>query len=260
MNEPIDEIRFLSSSESRVRILDELHGEERVEKADLRERLDCTRTTIGRHLDALEDRGYIAYDPATNEYDATARGTVVATELAAVVETMATADRLGPFLEGVPEGALDLELGHLADAEIVSADPHDPYAPVNHHVEAVREASRFRCLLPSTGLNQMREVTEGTTEGDECAVIFERDILESILSDEGYEREMMKMDESERFEIAIYDGEIPYFLGIYDEMVHVGVEDDEGIPQALLESDADVVREWAEDTYASYREESTPFD
>lgn len=260
MEEAIDELEFLTASRSRTQLLRTLAADGRLPKADLHRRIDASRTTVGRHLNALEERGYIAYDPATNEYEATARGTAVAGELSAVLERMGIADRLGRFLERVPEGTLDLDVVHLAGAEIVHADPHDPYAPVNHHVEAVRAAASFRCLLPSTGLNQMREVTDSMDDRTNYTVVFEREILDAIRSDERYQRELTRMRESEGFEMAVYDGEIPYFLGIYDDVVQIGVEDAEGIPQALLESDSEAVREWAEETYASYRSESTSFD
>ena len=40
-------------------------------------------------------------------------------------------------------------------------------------------------------------------------------------------------------------------------MVNLRLADDEGSPIALIESDADAVREWAESTFERYWEEGT---
>lgn len=260
MEETIGEIQFLTASNARAKLLRTLGVDGRLSKDDLYRRVDASRTTIGRHLDALEERGYIAHDPATNEYEATARGTAVARELSSVLETTSIADQLTRLLQWIPDKDLDFELRHLADAKFVFSERHDPYAPVNHHVETVQKASRFRCLLPSTGRSQMHRMRESRAREEEYAIVVERDILETMLSDERYERELLKMEESERFEISAYDGDIPYFLGIYDDAIHVGVEDDKGMLQALLESESPPIREWGEKTYESYRRRSTPLD
>jgi len=51
----------------------------------------------------------------------------------------------------------------------------------------------------------------------------------------------------------VHDGPVPFFPGLYDDRVQVGVGDDEGSSRALVESRDEAVREWAEDTYAAYR-------
>jgi hypothetical protein len=64
---------------------------------------------------------------------------------------------------------------------------------------------------------------------------------------------------TDRFDLSVYDGEVPYYLGVLDETVQIGVEDENGMPRALLETDVEGLGEWASDTYAQYRERSTPF-
>ena len=55
----------------------------------------------------------------------------------------------------------------------------------------------------------------------------------------------------------VYEGSFPFILGLFDETVVIGTSRD-GLPQAMIESDAPMVREWAEETYAEYRRSATP--
>ena len=51
---------------------------------------------------------------------------------------------------------------------------------------------------------------------------------------------------------------VPFFLGLADERAtQIGVEDDEGMPRALFETEAEAAREWADALFVDYRESST---
>lgn len=60
-----------------------------------------------------------------------------------------------------------------------------------------------------------------------------------------------------RYQLFEFDGEIPYFIGILDDAVQIGV-DEAGKPRALLESEHPEVRTWAENTIEEYKEEAEP--
>jgi hypothetical protein len=65
------------------------------------------------------------------------------------------------------------------------------------------------------------------------------------------------MVDTGRFEVHVHDGDIPYYLGILDDTVQMGVNED-GEPRGLLETDSEEVREWAENRYESYKQEAEP--
>lgn len=52
---------------------------------------------------------------------------------------------------------------------------------------------------------------------------------------------------------------VEFDLGLCDDCVQIGVEDANGMPRALVETGADEVREWAQQTYERYLERSAPF-
>lgn len=260
MDDALDEVGFLTSSPVRARMLQMLDDADWLSKADLQRRTDASRTTIGRHLNTLESHGYVSYEPSKTEYEITARGAVVAAELSTVATTMHTVGRLREFLQWLPDGALDLDLQYLAGAEVIYADQYDPYAPVNHHIDEMRDTTTFRCLLPSTGVNQLRELVECITDERTYEIAFSSDVADTVRSNDRYERVLADLIESDSVSLFVYGGEIEYFLGIYDDLVHIGVEDERGLPQALLESEADVVMDWAEDSYAEHREAFSPLE
>ncbi|PSP65825.1 winged helix-turn-helix domain-containing protein, partial [Halobacteriales archaeon QH_8_64_26] len=84
-------------------------------------------------------------------------------------------------------------------------------------------------------------------------------VVETLRSDPNYTEPCEAMLGTGRFELSVYDGEVPYYLGLLDETIQVGVKDEAGVPRALLETDAGSVGEWATDTYDRYRDRSTPF-
>lgn len=68
----IEEIGFLGSA-TRIRLLSALGASEPVEKDELRDRFDVSRTTLKRNLDDLCDRGWVC-EEGSSEYRLTASG------------------------------------------------------------------------------------------------------------------------------------------------------------------------------------------
>ncbi len=249
----ISEIAFLARSNARVRIFGELQEELSIEKHELKSRLDVSRTTIQRNLDALEERGWITHDPSSNEYAITTLGEVVATDFFTLVETMETTEGLAVFTKWLPAGSIDLDLHTLSDAEVVLSEPHDPYAPANYHANRMERAERFRALLPASGLNQLEIARDLVVEeGREHRFIVDSGVAETFESEPHYARLIKEMAATDRFGLTVADRPVPYFLGIYDEVIHVGLEDDDGLPRALLETGSQAVFEWAEEVYEKY--------
>ncbi|WP_135852524.1 helix-turn-helix transcriptional regulator [Halorussus salinus] len=232
--------------------------EEPTNKRELVERLDCSRSTVDRSVRELESYDLVAYDEG--QYRATTFGRLAAAEYRRFERRLTTIHRLKPALEWLPVEEFDLDLGCLADATVVVSTPEDPYAPANYHADAVAESDRFRGLLPAVGLNQMETATEAVGDGQRQTLVVEREVAEKLREKPHYAEKVEELLASGDVGLFVYDGPIPYFLGIYDEVVHVGVEDDDGIPRALVESDAPELREWAESTYADYRRTAREFD
>lgn len=262
-HQAIEEIDFLANSASRVRILEILREADsgRVEKDTFRDRLDCSRTTIGRNLNALEERGFIERDH--DDVTITRGGEFVADDFFQLVETVAATQTLEPFLEWAPPDAFDpAVLRRLADATMIVATQTNPYAPEDAHVERMEVTETQRFVLPVVGERGMEASFEMLQTNDNVSVelIVGPEIAELFDSHPRYRRKMQRVLRTGQVEVLRSDDAIPYFLGLYDETVHLSVVDDEGRPRALLETEDDGVRTWAEDRYREYRQAADPLE
>jgi predicted transcriptional regulator len=253
----IEEITFLSGSRTRFHALRALYEADGLTKGELRDRLDGSRTTVGRNLDALCERGLVAKNGSG--YTITRTGETITADFSDLVGTVAIANRLEPLLRWLPE-EFDVDLRQLVGAELILAEEANPYAPVNRHVEALKRAEDVRLFIGVTGqhaweIAHRRVVDEGATHE---YVVGSR-VVETLRSDPNYTDPCEAMLGTGRFELSVYDSEVPYYLGLLDETIQIGVEDEEGMPRALVETDIDGVGKWANDTYNKYRDRSTPF-
>ncbi|ADB59313.1 hypothetical protein Htur_0413 [Haloterrigena turkmenica DSM 5511] len=255
--EPVAVVNFLTQSPVRIAILDRLDETDRLSKTELRDEFDVSRVTVQRNLDALEDRDLIRSH--VHEYEIRPLGELVADELDATIDTIAFAERIRPFLRWFPETALEFDVRALADATVVVSDSTDPYAPVNRHIEAIERADRFRCLLPAIGLPALTVAHERVVEHDQRQEIICSPALESTVRSEPEYRDLVAdITSHDDCTMRVADSELTYYLGLFEEVVQIGVEDDDGIPRALVETEASEIRTWATRTYDCYRERSEP--
>lgn len=255
--EAIDQIEFLARSETRVRALEVLDEAGPATQHECRERLDASRSTVARTLSGLEDRGWIEQRGRT--YRLTPAGTIVADAFLDLVDTIDATEELSTFLRYFPDSEFDLDLADLRTASITPSTESDPYAPANHQTELVREADSFRGMLPAIEIEGSRMIHRRCLEGDlDIETIASPSVAETITDGE-YARLYSEMVASGAHTVLVADSELPFYLGLTDDgRTHVGVDDDEGFPRALLVSDSEAVREWAESVYADWRECATP--
>ncbi|WP_256686849.1 helix-turn-helix transcriptional regulator [Halococcus qingdaonensis] len=253
----IDTIELLARSEHRVRILDLLCENGTLEKHVLGDRIDASRTTIGRNLDALEEQGWISRTNGTCTI--TRQGKLVAEAFADLVSEVELTDKLRSFMRWVPDDTLDLDLSLLAESKITLAQPGDPYAMINKQVQLIKETEWYRVVLPFTGLHATEAANEQIVgNGAEGELVVEPDIADLYCSAQEYAELLREMVATERLELFAYDGTLPYSLGVFDDTVQIVVaEDDE--PRALLETTNETVREWALERYRSYKRHADGF-
>lgn len=251
--DPLDAVAFLARAPNRAALLDALRRDGPLDRRALRDRFDAARTTLGRNLDALEERGWVTTDDGG--YAVTPAGAAVADDFAALRDTAEAAGRLQPALEWLTADAFPATLDAFADAAVVTADGGDPYAPVNRHVAALRSAERVRCLLPVVGLNALDAARERVRAGEsEHELVVDSTVADVLRSDPSYAPGVEELAASDRVAVHVCDDDVPFYLGVLDDLVQVGVSDDDGVPRALVETDDAAARAWAAETYRSYRD------
>lgn len=253
----VDDIAFLAGSEPRVAVLSALFHEGKLEKDELVERVDAARVTVNRNLDRLSDRGLVT--SSGRVWRLTPLGAFLAEDFLTAVETAGTAEGLAPVLSRLPPAAFDLDPRALSGARVTASTAAHPYAPVERHGETVMAADRARLLLPAVSPRLMDESSEqlqnGTLEMELVVSASVAATFRSKLADR-----LIELRSTGNFEVYETDETVPFYLGLVDGGVQIGVSDDDGIPRAIAESDADRVRSWGESTYESYRTAAEPWD
>lgn len=249
--ETIEQISFLARSTTRVAMLERLWRTGPTTRSAFRDHVEASRSTVTRSLAAMEERNWIEQRGQT--YRLTPIGEVLAREFLETVDSLAAARSLSPFLEWFPYAEVELDVEHLRDAEVVVTDPSDPYAPGRKQTEFLEAASTFWGLFPSIDIEGTRFVHDRIVEGDlEAELIVTTGVEETITAGE-YASLFREQLATGQLTVYVSDGDLPFYLGIGDGAVQIGVEDDDGFPRALLETDADQVTEWAESVYREHR-------
>lgn len=254
-----EELAFLTRSSTRARLLQMVAQDGPLQHHELRRRFECDRTTLQRNITALTEHGWVT---RTNDtYRITEPGALLAAGLGDCVATTRTALELQPILRWTPDDAFDFDTELLADAEVAVADGADPDRAVTKHLEVLRTAARFRGFIPAIGRHALEVVWRRVTNNDgDFAVVMPRPSLERLEPDSKYAAMFADLVASDRIDIRVFDGEIPYYLGLFEDVVQIGVKDDEGMRRALLETERDEVRRWAEDAYREYERRAAVLD
>ena len=254
----IEQIEFLARSGIRARLLEILHQRREISRDQLREEFEASRVTVQRNLNSLVDRGWVKN--TNHVYSIAPCGDLVAEGFNECHQKVRAADRLQPFLRWISTEDLDLDLSHLSDATVFATTKSDPYSPVNRHVETLRTATRVQAMLPSVGRDAAELTSRRAKDGAAEYELVVTEGCEKVLrEDEKYARYIDEAVETAHFSVSVFEGEIPYYLGILDGTVQIGVEDDDGIPRALVESKSAHVREWADETISSYLDGARTF-
>ncbi|WP_152421715.1 helix-turn-helix transcriptional regulator [Halogeometricum pallidum] len=251
----LDDVRFVSQSSARVRLLLRLVEGGPMNRCELRDGVDASRTTVSRNLDALVDRGWIEENDAL--YRVTPGGELLAAGLESFLSTVETVDRLDPFFEWFPTDDVDLPSEWLADADVYPSTPSDPYAPIDRHVERLEVAAELRCLLPATGVRPMRAIGR-ELDGFDHELVVSPSVGETIRSEQKYLDVMGELRQRGRIDFYVSDRPVPLYVGLFENDVQLGVGDGDGVPRALVETADERVRRWAEETYDSYRAGAEP--
>lgn len=256
MNPSDDDIAFLANSENRVALLrcltDGPHARD-----GLITKVDVSRVTLGRILEELDERNWITQKGQV--CNITALGAWVLEEYQTFSEMMAAERALREVFQWFPEEEYGFHISELADAKITAVSRANASAPLSQHVRLFEDGGQFwsfsfaitRLFLESCWRHVMNEAI--TFEW-----VFTTQVLDVLKNDRELSRHSREMLDSGRVEYRHFEGEIPYIVLGSERMVNLRLADDEGSPTALIESDANAVREWAESTFEHYWHEGTP--
>jgi predicted transcriptional regulator len=231
--------------------------DEPLDRREIEARLGVSRATSHRYTQWLDEQGLV--EKADGRFQLTWRGAVIAEEVLRFEANVRTAHRMTPLLDAVCEDHRDFILEPFVDATITVAEPDDPYKPIERFVALAGDSDSFR------GFNTthmaplvLGEFHQQVFEGIDTEIIYLPHIVEKLF--ETYPERAQEAVESGHLALRTRD-ELPYGLALFDERVGIGGYDDEtGLMQVFVDTDAPIAREWAERVYASVRADSNPLD
>jgi predicted transcriptional regulator len=258
-DEVSDVVAFFGSSPTRLTTLQAL-CEEAIPRAKLQERIDTSRITLWRLLGDFEDRGWVRETDAG--YEATVAGRFVVEQLTSVEDALQALEELDGLLEWLPLDEMDFSLERLAEAEFVRPSPSDPQGPIRLATAQIREATTIRILTHGYAPRAVESMHELGMAGDQSGVLVtSTGVLETFLEEPSMREKLGELIEAERLEYFHHRGEVPHIFAILDgERVGMGVDDDDGRPQAAFDIDDETVLAWAERTFERYRSQSARVD
>jgi len=253
---PLADAEFLTRSEHRIAVLAALSDDPRTRR-DLEDLTDVSRTTVGRTLRAMERRCWV--ERTGDCYRATPLGQFVHAAAAAFVDRLETARKLRTVWDLLPLAELGVDLEIWAGANVTVAEADAPYAPVNRFVSLLEESERMRFVGSDIGLleacmGDMRRLVVGGMGAD---VVDPPAHARYVL--DAYPEFCEALFASGNLALHAHEDVPGYGLGVLDDRVVVcGYHPEEGTARVLVDTDDPDVREWAEETFATYRREARP--
>lgn len=258
MDSALEEIEFLARSPNRVTVLEAL-TEGPIERYELEETTGVTRATLGRILDDFEERGWVIEDD--RQYETTQLGTYVSRAFADLLERFEPVPALNDVIQWFPEEGFEFDLGCLSGAEIVRPTRNNALAPTTHITNQLRTADHAQLITYSVLPDIMEACWRGTAEGSlELESVLDQGALASLGADPQMVDHAQGMVESGQAEVFWYEGDVPSTVFIVDDVVLLCLSGGEGAPHAVIETDDETIREWAESTIDDYRREGERLD
>lgn len=255
MDAPLADIAFLARSENRVAIFRALADRARTRR-ELETETGVSRSTLGRALGDLEERGWIERDGQT--YETTNAGALVLERFVPLLETMDGLRTLGAAFELLPIEEMSLDIRHFADARVVTPTELRPSATMEYSIEKQRDADQLEAVARTVPPYAVGETHEMVTSGQlDATFVVDSAYLESLSTDDEMRVQWSDMMTGSAT-IRCHEGPIPFVLLVFDETVHLWPCDDEGATWGLLESENPTVLAWAQDTITDYLAEAYP--
>jgi predicted transcriptional regulator len=256
MESALEEIEFLALSSNRVEVL-RLLSEGRRTRSDLAAATGASQATLGRILGDFEERSWVRREGGA--YAATATGELVSEGFADLLDVFETEAGLRGVVRYLPDDALDFDLGHLADATITVPSQTRPNAPVKRLLTLLRGANEVRIFSYAFNEQSLTVVEDRTSAGEQTFEgVFSRSAIDALADDSGLRRRLRSLLDADGAELRIRDEEIPVAVTVVDDAVHLLLRDENGVLQASIDADDEVVRAWARETFERYWESASP--
>lgn len=252
--DPLEEAAFLARSENRIEVLSAL-VERPLTRRELGAELAASQPTLGRVLNDLADRNWVAYDG--ERYAATATGELVEGGITDLRERLATEARLRDVVAYLPTGTFDFDLRHLGGATVTTPTATRPNAPVERMLELLRETDEARLLSHAFNGSKLGLLADRAGEM-RVRGVFEQGAIDAVAADPTLKARLRTLLDAEGVEIRVTDEPVPAAVEVTDRRTHLLCRDEEGVVRAAVDTDDETVRAWAEALHERYWTDADP--
>jgi predicted transcriptional regulator len=247
---------YLAGSELRPAVLAALRAEGPLPLREVADRVSASRRTVKRTLRAMESRGWTR--SVDGAYELTALGAAMLSAHEEFCERCHLATQFQPFLEHVSAATFDVDIDALTDATVISTED-DPTVITDRLVDLRSDATRIREYTPYLLLDSVRQLAAQVDNGQpppEMTLVVGTDAPPRSSTEyvEGFETLIASSDADVR---RHPDGP-PFGFGVVDGRAFFGTTDAQGMPHALLESDAPALVSWVERRFESFLDAAEP--
>lgn len=253
LDDPLEDIAYLSRSGNRLQILDLLATKPHTSR-ELRALTDASRSTLRRILAELEERGWVERT-TDGHVVATPKGEHVITAFTPLVASMQAIQELDDAVAWLPREEHSISLQHFSDALVRRSTSTSPMSAVDYLADRLPEGSTFRCLTHvAPPVEVSKAMLADVSSGRLTAEYVLTEELVEYLGNKANRRTRWQQYIENGAHVSRYTGHIPCNLWVVDETVFVGNSHPE-VDQAceLIESTDEAVRSWAHDLIESYR-------
>lgn len=257
VTDPLEEIEFLARSANRIELLETLTGDAYTRR-ELGDAVDASQPTIGRVLNDLTARNWIAYDG--ERYRATATGELVAAGITDLRERLATETRLREVVPWLPD-ALDVDLRAFADAQVTTPTATRPNAPLERMLELLEGADRVLLLSHSFNRQKLDLLHGRTVDGSlRTEGVFAADAIDAVRGDPELRARLREVVATDAAEVRVASDPVPVALEVADDRTHLLLRDEEGVVRASMDTGDERVRSWAVDLHGRFWADAEPLD
>ena len=249
-----DGAQYLAGSPVRVAVLRALREEPR-RPAALTDAVDATRTTVQRILGGFRERDWVV--KRDGDYRVTPTGERVHDAYETLLTEVDRAERYGRFAETVERVGVHFPAEGIPDSDLTVASDQNPLAVVDRLTELLRESrgGDIRAVSPVV-LQQFNDAAAAALDdGASVELIIDRDVADASVAE--FEPATDRALDDDDAEVYVSAEPIEYGLFRCGDVACVTAYDERNNPRCVLESSEEAVVEWADDAFASLRDDAT---
>ena len=251
----LDHVSYLTESPGRVQLLRTIAVDTPCPGDYLRDTLGLEGEALDSELEGLVERGWVI--ETDTGWQLTPAGEILSDRVEQLLDEVGRVDRLRPLVSRIPEGALDLQLHHLADAEVTVATAERPDAPTERLLDRLESADTGWLLVPPYGMAALETAVERARTGLNIEVVLGAEVAGMLDTDDALSDLREAVERLGGVDGRRSEASVPYFIGIFEDCVQIGVGDGREMT-ALAEATSDTVRQWAVETYQDYDRAADP--